>query len=80
MLECFYKPFTSSKPDVDYYIAGQAGAIGFKANGAGGGGTVTILAKRNQQPRVRRAAEDLGMMVLPSLIDTTGLQVWEVKH
>jgi hypothetical protein len=28
---------------------------------------------------VRRAAEDLGMVVLPALIDTTGLQVWEVE-
>jgi D-glycero-alpha-D-manno-heptose-7-phosphate kinase len=56
-----------------------AGALGFKANGAGGGGTVTILVKRNHQPRVRRVAEDLGMTVLPSLIDTSGLQVWEVK-
>src|SRR5206468_9036616 len=41
-----------------------AGALGFKANGAGGGGTVTILVKRNHRPRVRRAAEDLGMLVL----------------
>ena len=69
-------------PEIEalHRAAGQAGAIGFKANGAGGGGTVTILVKRNHQPRVRRVAEDLGMMVLPSLIDTTGLQVWEVKH
>lgn len=57
----------------------KAGAIGFKANGAGGGGTVTILAKRSTNYRVRRAVEDLGMQVLPALIDTTGLQVWEVE-
>jgi hypothetical protein len=49
------------------------------ANGAGGGGTVTLLVKRNHNPRVRRAAEDLGMLVLPAFIDTTGLQVWEVE-
>jgi D-glycero-alpha-D-manno-heptose-7-phosphate kinase len=55
------------------------GALGFKANGAGGGGTVTILVKRNHNPQVRRAAEDLGMLVIPSLIDSTGLQVWEVE-
>src|SRR5262245_19638617 len=53
------------------------GAVGFKANGAGGGGTVTILVKRNHNTRVRRAAEELGMQVLPAFIDTTGLQVWE---
>lgn len=54
----------------------RVGGIGFKANGAGGGGTVTVLAHRNASARVRRAAEDLGMRVLPSLIDSTGLQVW----
>ncbi|MEO6807764.1 MAG: hypothetical protein ABI353_01445, partial [Isosphaeraceae bacterium] len=57
----------------------QAGAIGFKANGAGGGGTVTILAKRNQNGPITRIVEDLGMQVLPAQIDTTGLQVWEVE-
>ncbi len=54
-----------------------AGAIGFKANGAGGGGTVTILAQRNQNHLVARAVRELGMTVLPSQIDTSGLQVWE---
>lgn len=56
-----------------------AGAIGFKANGAGGGGTVTILAQRNRDHLVRRAVEELGMTVLPSKIDATGLRVWETS-
>lgn len=55
----------------------EAGAIGFKANGAGGGGTVTVLAGRNRSHLVRRAAAELGMQVLPAFLDTTGLQVWE---
>jgi len=54
-----------------------AGAIGFKANGAGGGGTVTVLAARNRDHLVRRAVEGLGMTVLPAKIDFTGLRVWE---
>ncbi len=53
-----------------------AGALGFKVNGAGGGGTVTILARRNATPGVQRAARDLGMEVLPAQIDETGLQIW----
>lgn len=56
----------------------DAGAVGFKANGAGGGGTVTILAGHNGYHHAKRAAESLGMLVLPALIDTTGLQVWQV--
>ncbi len=55
-----------------------AGAVGFKANGAGGGGTVTILAGRNKDHLVRRAVEDLGMTVLPAKIDFNGIRVWEV--
>jgi D-glycero-alpha-D-manno-heptose-7-phosphate kinase len=56
----------------------EAGAIGFKANGAGGGGTVTILAQRDHTHLVGRAVARLGMTVLPSQIDMTGLQVWDV--
>src|SRR5262249_27454332 len=69
-------------PEIEalHRAAFRPGALGFKANGAGGGGTVTILVKRNHNPRVRRVAEDLGMQVLPSFIDTTGLQVWEIEH
>ena len=55
-----------------------AGALGFKANGAGGGGTVTILAQRNRDHHVRTAVEELGMTVLPSKLDSGGLRVWEV--
>jgi D-glycero-alpha-D-manno-heptose-7-phosphate kinase len=66
-------------PEIEalHAAAFAAGAIGFKANGAGGGGTVTILAKRNHTHLVARAATELGMTVLPAQIDTTGLQVWE---
>jgi D-glycero-alpha-D-manno-heptose-7-phosphate kinase len=55
----------------------KAGAIGFKANGAGGGGTVTILSERHKSHLVRRAATELGMQVLPAYLDVSGLQVWQ---
>jgi D-glycero-alpha-D-manno-heptose-7-phosphate kinase len=57
----------------------RAGAIGFKANGAGGGGTVTLLARRNHTHLVTRAVKELGMTVLPTFLDTRGLQVWEAQ-
>lgn len=68
-------------PDIEalYAATREAGALGFKANGAGGGGTVTILAERNRDHLVRRAVEDLGMTVLPAKLDFSGLQVWEVR-
>ena len=54
----------------------EAGAIGFKANGAGGGGTVTILAERHRTHFVRRAVRDMGMQILSSQIDGHGLRIW----
>jgi D-glycero-alpha-D-manno-heptose-7-phosphate kinase len=77
--KALHQDITTAEIEKLHKAAFQAGAIGFKANGAGGGGTVTILVRRNQNPRVRRVAEDLGMMVLPSFIDSTGLQVWEAE-
>jgi D-glycero-alpha-D-manno-heptose-7-phosphate kinase len=77
--KALHPDITTPEIEALHRAAFQAGALGFKANGAGGGGTVTALVKRNQQPRVRRAAEDLGMLVLPALVDTTGLQVWKVE-
>src|SRR5262249_30980709 len=67
-------------PDVQalHAAAVDAGAIGFKLNGAGGGGTATLLCRRNRDHLVRRAVEALGMQVLPAKIDFTGLRTWEV--
>jgi D-glycero-alpha-D-manno-heptose-7-phosphate kinase len=66
-------------PQVDQLEAdtAAAGAIGFKLNGAGGGGTATLLCRRNQNHLVRRAVEAAGMQVLATGIDRTGLETWE---
>jgi D-glycero-alpha-D-manno-heptose-7-phosphate kinase len=55
----------------------EAGAIGFKLNGAGGGGSATILCRRNRDHLVRRAVEALGMQLLPFKIDVAGIRTWE---
>ncbi|MFO0907383.1 MAG: hypothetical protein U0794_03305 [Isosphaeraceae bacterium] len=68
-------------PEIEalHAAAFEAGAVGFKANGAGGGGTVTILARRNHTHLVTRAVRSLGMTALPAFLDTRGLQVWEAS-
>jgi D-glycero-alpha-D-manno-heptose-7-phosphate kinase len=68
-------------PEIEKLHAGvnAAGAIGFKANGAGGGGTVTILAQRNKDHLIRRVVEECGMTVLPSKMDFSGLRVWRTS-
>jgi D-glycero-alpha-D-manno-heptose-7-phosphate kinase len=54
-----------------------AGALGFKLNGAGGGGTATMLCARNRLHLVAREVETLGMRVLPARIDFDGLRTWQ---
>lgn len=56
----------------------EAGAVGFKLNGAGGGGTATLLCQRNRNHLVRRAVEAAGMQVLPAKIDPGGLRTWVI--
>jgi galactokinase/mevalonate kinase-like predicted kinase len=77
--KALHPDITTPEIEALHRAAFAAGAVGFKANGAGGGGTVTILAGQDQTHLVRRAVVGLGMTILPSQIDTTGLQVWEVE-
>jgi D-glycero-alpha-D-manno-heptose-7-phosphate kinase len=77
--KALHPDITTPEIEALYEKSLAAGAVGFKANGAGGGGTVTILAQRNRDHLVRHAVEDLGMTVLPSKLDSTGLRVWETR-
>jgi D-glycero-alpha-D-manno-heptose-7-phosphate kinase len=58
----------------------RAGAQAFKLNGAGSGGTATLLCHPHRVTAVRRVVEEMGMRVLPSRIDQTGLQVWQCRE
>ena len=77
--KALHPDITTPEIEALHAAATATGAIGFKANGAGGGGTVTILAQRNRDHLVRRAVTDLGMTLLPARIYFTGLRVWEVR-
>jgi D-glycero-alpha-D-manno-heptose-7-phosphate kinase len=77
--KALHPDITTPEIEALYEKSFAAGAAGFKANGAGGGGTVTILAQRNRDHLIRCVVEELGMTVLPSQIDTSGLKVWEAK-
>ncbi len=53
------------------------GAIGFKANGAGGGGTVTLLIDPAARKKIKEAVRELGQEVLPARISDEGVASWE---
>lgn len=77
--KALHPDITTPEIEALHHATSRLGILGFKANGAGGGGTVSILSRRGNSHLIARAARELGMTVLPSLIDTTGLQVWESR-
>lgn len=58
--------------------AQQAGAVGGKICGAGGGGCLLFMSAPDQEGRVRRALEAAGGRVLDFTFDARGLHVWRV--
>jgi len=58
-------------------IAKSNGAIGFKCNGAGGGGSATILAGCGQEYQIKKNLIEAGFQLLSAKLDFTGAQTWK---
>lgn len=58
-------------------VARENGAIGFKCNGAGGGGSVTILAEVGNEDIIKKKLNEIGLKILPAKLDFKGVQTWE---
>jgi D-glycero-alpha-D-manno-heptose-7-phosphate kinase len=67
-----------STPHVDrlYRLARQAGAIGGKMPGAGGGGYFLLLTRFDRKHRVAAALEAHGGQVVPFQFEAKGLATW----
>ncbi|MHA2038688.1 MAG: GHMP family kinase ATP-binding protein [Promethearchaeota archaeon] len=52
------------------------GATGFKLNGAGGGGSATILAGIGNEYSLKRKLIEDGYQILPAKLDFYGVQTW----
>ncbi len=57
--------------------ARQAGGVGFKMNGAGGGGSLCILCATDRRREVETAVKNAGYHLLPFHFDWQGLRVWK---
>ena len=55
-------------------IAKSNGAIGFKCNGAGGGGSATILAKNGTEYQIKKKLIENGYTILPCKLSFTGVR------
>ncbi|MHA1272011.1 MAG: GHMP family kinase ATP-binding protein [Promethearchaeota archaeon] len=58
-------------------IAKDFGAIGFKCNGAGGGGSATILAGIGHEYILKKKFIENGFTLLPCKLNFHGVEVWE---
>ena len=58
-------------------IAQENDAIGFKCNGAGGGGSVTILTGIGNEYILKKKLIENGLTILPTKLDFKGVQTWE---
>ncbi len=58
-------------------IAKINGAIGFKCNGAGGGGSATILAERGHEYQIKKKLIENGYTILPCKISSTGVRSYD---
>jgi D-glycero-alpha-D-manno-heptose-7-phosphate kinase len=59
-------------------IAKENGAIGFKCNGAGGGGSVTILAGIGNEFKLKKKLIENGLIILPAKLNFKGVQTWDI--
>jgi D-glycero-alpha-D-manno-heptose-7-phosphate kinase len=58
-------------------IAKKNGAIGFKCNGAGGGGSAVILADVGYEYTLKKLLIENGLSILPCKFSLNGVQTWE---
>ena len=59
-------------------MAFKNGATGFKCNGAGGGGSVSILADIGKEYNLKKKLIDSGFQLLPVYLNFEGIQTWEI--
>ncbi|MBN1484092.1 MAG: GHMP kinase [Chloroflexia bacterium] len=71
-----------SNPEIEalYQAGRQAGAIGGKLLGAGGGGYLLLLCPFERKHRIAQALEEAGGQVVPFNFDLRGLQTWQVDE
>lgn len=60
-----------------YEVARQAGALGGRVCGAGGGGTMMFWCDRDKDYAVKRRLREIGGTVFDWSVDTEGLLIWE---
>jgi D-glycero-alpha-D-manno-heptose-7-phosphate kinase len=78
--KALHEGITTDRIEETITVARQAGASGAKVNGAGGGGSLTLLCKPGAEFSVRRAVSQVeGVSLLPCSISFGGVRAWDVS-
>ncbi len=72
---------TNERVERAFEVAMSSGAVAGKANGAGGGGSITFLAEPGEEVRLREAlANEAECQILPVRVSRTGVQSWKAPR
>ena len=71
----FHPGVSNDRIDGIYDTLREAGMLGGKVTGAGGGGHMLVCFNREDRVRMIRTAADLGLPILPFVFTTDGLQM-----
>lgn len=72
-----HEKITTSEITTLEEVARAHDALGFKVNGAGGGGSAVILSATGKEYNLKKDLIESGFQILPFKINFTGLQVWQ---
>lgn len=75
----FTEGITNDRIDAFYARAREAGALGGKLVGAGGGGYLLLFCDFARRARVAKAVQDAGGRVEEFALEPNGLQTWSVR-
>ncbi len=84
MTECWdaqkklHPDMTSKTIDKLEKICKDFGVLGFKVNGAGGGGTATVMSKAGDKFFLEKKLLEEGFKILPVKINTKGVEVYRI--
>jgi D-glycero-alpha-D-manno-heptose-7-phosphate kinase len=76
----FTEGISNERIDALYSRAREAGALGGKLLGAGGGGYILLFCDFARKAKVARAVQDAGGRVSTFALEPNGLQSWSVRY
>ena len=75
-----HRDLTNERMERMFAAAAEAGAVGGKACGAGGGGCLVFLARSDREVDLRRALRQAGAEIIEFEFDLRGAETWTARE